>query len=86
MVLFKKCICRALRKIRLENKKTQEYVAEQLSKMIGKNIRQAYVSKIENGNCSVSIKRLGYFCRVLGCPPHYVVSIAEKYYNRENQP
>jgi len=71
-----KFIGSALQVARVRRKITQEELAAQLSELLRQDIRQSYVSKIENGHSSPSLERLGVICIALRYPPEHIMKIA----------
>ena len=67
----------AIRVVRVAQKKTQEELAELLTKVLRKTVRQSYVSKVETGEVVVTWEKLGAICAILQTSPAGVVQIAE---------
>lgn len=57
-----------LKKARLDNKLTQEKLAEKLDVSI------AFLSRIERGNSHISLKRLSEVCGLLGVTEGYILN------------
>src|SRR5690242_2056286 len=66
----------AIQVARVRRRLTQEELAAALGQRLRQDIRQSYVSKIENGHSCPSLERLGVICIVLGCPPDHIMKVA----------
>lgn len=70
-------IGQSLQVIRTIQGMTQEDVARDLGDRLDCQIRQGYVSRVEKGNCGVSIERLHVFCDVLNSDAGTVLQVAD---------
>lgn len=57
---------------------SQAGVADRLSRFVGKQLRQGYVSRVEKGVCKLTLARLGHFASAFDCTPSYILLIAEE--------
>ena len=63
-----------LRTARLNQKLTQEKLAEKL------NVSIAFLSRIERGNSHINLKRLSEICDILGVTEGYILSDSSHFY------
>ncbi|TSC57500.1 MAG: hypothetical protein Greene041619_1126 [Candidatus Peregrinibacteria bacterium Greene0416_19] len=54
------------RSMRKERRLTQTQVAAELSKLVGVDVTQGYISRFESGNSGASVKRWEYLCAAIG--------------------
>lgn len=67
----------ALHVARVTSGMTQEQVAGKLGRRLTRNVSQSYISKLEKGRITISLRRFAAMCEVLQWRPSKVVATAE---------
>jgi transcriptional regulator with XRE-family HTH domain len=81
-----RCIPLALHTVRVLRKRSQEEVADALSELMGTQIDQSFISKIESGSSGVALDRLMAICQVLEWTPAKLMQLADELYRKERTP
>ena len=67
----------ALKIVRFLRHESQEQLAARLAILLGQEVPQSYLSKVENNHTTLSPERLTMFCECLGWPVVSVIAVAE---------